>query len=250
VITVTSGTGYTLDTTRPPATGAIENDDYLLDLILDGLPEETAPDPNELSPGAIPPIGGDRTRLELIGESPGYAGTVTLFVNADADAVTLWDSEEDGTQVLPSTWPVGEHPRTLWVETTGVEADIQFIAMFQNKGTIKRDEAKGSTITSAQADITAYRPQHGSGTDAPFEKTRVADEDEESSTHGPGIRINGDDDNKNGHAERRKRTGLSSLAIEAGRVVSRKTGVDRRVVGFSGPQSSVRYKSSLEERVR
>ena len=48
----------------------------------------------------------------------------------------------------------------------------------------------------------------------------------------------------------RKRTGLSSLAIEAGRVVSRKTGVDRRVVGFSGPQSSVRYKSSLEERVR
>jgi hypothetical protein len=32
--------------------------------------------------------------------------------------------------------------------------------------------------------------------------------------------------------------------------VSRKTGIDRRVVGFGGPQSSVRYKSSLEERVR
>ena len=38
--------------------------------------------------------------------------------------------------------------------------------------------------------------------------------------------------------------------LEAGRVVSRKTGIDRRVVGFGGPQSSVRYKSSLEERVR
>ena len=38
--------------------------------------------------------------------------------------------------------------------------------------------------------------------------------------------------------------------IDSGRVVSRKTGIDRRVVGFGGPQSSVRYKASLEERVR
>jgi hypothetical protein len=37
--------------------------------------------------------------------------------------------------------------------------------------------------------------------------------------------------------------------IEAGRVESRRTGIDRRVVGFGGPQSSVRYKASLEERV-
>ena len=44
--------------------------------------------------------------------------------------------------------------------------------------------------------------------------------------------------------------GTIKFDVEAGRVVSRKTGVDRRVVGFSGPQSSVRYKSSLEERVR
>ena len=38
--------------------------------------------------------------------------------------------------------------------------------------------------------------------------------------------------------------------VARGRLLSRSTGVDRRVVGFSGPQSSVRYKSSLEERVR
>jgi len=37
--------------------------------------------------------------------------------------------------------------------------------------------------------------------------------------------------------------------VEAGRVESRRTGIDRRVVGFGGPQSSVRYKASLEERV-
>jgi hypothetical protein len=37
--------------------------------------------------------------------------------------------------------------------------------------------------------------------------------------------------------------------IAAGRVVDRRTGIDRRVVGFGGPQSSVRYKASLEEHI-
>ena len=35
--------------------------------------------------------------------------------------------------------------------------------------------------------------------------------------------------------------------VAAGRVVGRTTAIDRRVVGFGGPQSSVRYKASLEE---
>jgi len=38
--------------------------------------------------------------------------------------------------------------------------------------------------------------------------------------------------------------------IATGRLRSRSTGIDRRVVGFSGPESSVRYKSSLEERLQ
>lgn len=37
--------------------------------------------------------------------------------------------------------------------------------------------------------------------------------------------------------------------LEAGRIVSRRTAIDRRVVGFGGPESSVRYKASLEERL-
>lgn len=37
--------------------------------------------------------------------------------------------------------------------------------------------------------------------------------------------------------------------IEAGRIVSRRTAIDRRVVGFGGPESSVRYKAGLEERL-
>ncbi len=35
--------------------------------------------------------------------------------------------------------------------------------------------------------------------------------------------------------------------VAAGRIVGRATSIDRRVVGFGGPQSSVRYKASLEE---
>ena len=37
--------------------------------------------------------------------------------------------------------------------------------------------------------------------------------------------------------------------IETGRIASRRTAIDRRVVGFGGPESSVRYKASLAERI-
>lgn len=37
--------------------------------------------------------------------------------------------------------------------------------------------------------------------------------------------------------------------VADGRVVSRTTGIDRRIVGFSGPESSLRYKSSLQEKI-
>ncbi len=42
--------------------------------------------------------------------------------------------------------------------------------------------------------------------------------------------------------------GTIRFDVEAGRIVGRRTAIDRRVVGFGGPQSSVRYKASLEER--
>ena len=38
--------------------------------------------------------------------------------------------------------------------------------------------------------------------------------------------------------------------VARGRLLRRSTAVDRRVVGFSGPESSVRYKASLEERLQ
>lgn len=43
--------------------------------------------------------------------------------------------------------------------------------------------------------------------------------------------------------------GTIEFDIAAGRVTSRSTGMDRRVVGFSGGESSLRYRASLDERV-
>ncbi|MFM8892307.1 MAG: hypothetical protein ACKOTB_11925 [Planctomycetia bacterium] len=43
--------------------------------------------------------------------------------------------------------------------------------------------------------------------------------------------------------------GTIEFDVDRGRVLSRSSGIDRRVVGFEGPESSVRYKSSLEERL-
>jgi hypothetical protein len=43
--------------------------------------------------------------------------------------------------------------------------------------------------------------------------------------------------------------GTIEFDIERGRVLRRATGIDRRVVGFEGPESSVRYKAQLDERL-
>jgi hypothetical protein len=127
VITLLPGTGYSFGS-KTVAAGTIENDDYRVDLVLDGLPEETSPVPNELAPGAILPIGGDR--VSLIANVP--AGrTATLAIAKGA--VRVYDQQAGGNPVLgppgqPSIEVVGGQPRAFWVEaiTPGVNlADIE-----------------------------------------------------------------------------------------------------------------------------
>jgi hypothetical protein len=71
----------------------------------------------------------------------------------------------------------------------------------------------GSQIAQAtanQASLTAYRPQgvlslQGANNpkyEDPFPRTEVSEEDENTTLEGPGIRINADDDNQNGQADR------------------------------------------------
>ncbi|MFN9369735.1 MAG: hypothetical protein ACK6CT_13385 [Planctomycetia bacterium] len=151
VLTLLPGAGYGLGT-RTVATGTILNDDYLLDLVLDGLPEETAPEPNELSPGAFLPSGDGRKRLELVVHSPSNAGTITLSVPSGTARITLWDAETGGQQVFPGQWQVGQQPQTLWVENAGLEESVELVAMFQHRGRAKVDKANVSKDVDLDVD--------------------------------------------------------------------------------------------------
>ena len=237
ILTLASGSGYTFDTTRPPATGTIENDDYRLDLILDGLPEESAPPPNELSPGAELPIGGGRTRLDIVVQSPGNAGTVTLTVLSGADKITLWDAEEGGQQVQPGVWPVGQHPRTLWVEDTGLEGDFQLVAMFQNKGVTTDDASKGKVVgaewRTAWADPNGN--QNGTNRITPKVESLTYEVDVDLETGDPaGVRPPGGPDDKavKGTAERLNKW-VDAFAAQAGLGVDKKT--EEQFVGLFNP---------------
>jgi len=185
ILTVLPGAGYGLGT-RTVATGTILNDDYFLDLILDGLPEETVPGPNELSPGAILPIGGGRKRLDIVVQSPGNAGTIALTALSGADKITLWDAEEGGQQLQPGEWPVGQYPRTLWVKDTGLEGSVELVAMFQNRGRTKEDKAKANVI-ALDLDIDS---DNNDGLKTPL---RDAEEEKKEPTVPKRIVVNGND---------------------------------------------------------
>jgi len=58
------------------------------------------------------------------------------------------------------------------------------------------------TASALEADLTAFRPQQGAGSYAPFAKTAVPEAVETDPRQGPGIRLNGDDDNANGLGDR------------------------------------------------
>lgn len=58
-----------------------------------------------------------------------------------------------------------------------------------------------------------------------------------------------DDPRLEAHLLERIWDGEIRFDIETGRIASRRTAIDRRVVGFGGPESSVRYKASLAERI-
>lgn len=71
ILTLASGSGYTFDTTRPPATGTIENDDFFVDLDVDSDND-----------GRIDPDNGPAGTDDPIEEAP--LGRI-IFVNSDDD---------------------------------------------------------------------------------------------------------------------------------------------------------------------
>lgn len=179
ILTLASGAGYTIGTTTP-VTGTIENDDYLLDLILNGLPEESAPSPNELSPGAFLPVGGGR--VSLIADVP--AGRMaTLAIAQGADKVRVYRDATGGTPVLEqgreSMLIVGGSLQPFYVEATAlslIPGDIQFLLTTSGVTSILR-ETVVATAVRVDLDIDSNNdgsidPDDGpSGTDDWIENT-------------------------------------------------------------------------------
>ena len=137
--------------------GVRANAEPFIDIILDDLPEETSPEPNEITPGASL-LTTSRIPLELK-VSLGYAGTVSLIALTGADKVSLWDSEEGGSPVTETQWPAGQQPSSpLWVKSTGIPGDVQFVAMFQVGNKTATDEArlKASDLSLRLIQKSAY----------------------------------------------------------------------------------------------
>lgn len=129
-----------------------------LNLILDSLPEQTQPPPNELNPGAfIPvnsddddgngvadaeqagPIAGEYDLVPLTMKVPSAvtSGTVQLSIPSGAENVKVWQFADKsdgfpllGGSVTARTWDIGSLPGTVYVEAITASAslaDIRFV---------------------------------------------------------------------------------------------------------------------------
>jgi len=113
-------------------------------------------------------------------------------------------TETEFTTIAPS---VGTTSYTDSTATANTLYEYRIVAQNTNGSSPASQSAEA---TANQSSLTAYRPQGvhtaqnptGPIYDNPHPKTPVSEEDENSNTEGPGIRINADDDNENGISDR------------------------------------------------
>ena len=141
---------------------------------------------------AMARLSGSALAVALAAVAPAVAADVCPFTCGDLDG----DGEVNLTDFVAFTDCMGQSPGSspecLCADMDGSGAiDLRDFALFAVLFGHVSDEtppdctgAIGST-----ANLTAYRPQHGADY-APFAWAVVADADEESTTLGPGIRIN------------------------------------------------------------
>lgn len=114
------------------------------------------------------------------------------------------DTETSFTTIAPS---IAGTSHTDSTASTNTLYEYRVVAQNANGNSTPSQSAQA---TAGQANLTAYRPQSVQDAEspidapiyAPFVKRPVRDQDEQSNTLGPGIRINTDDDNNNGQADR------------------------------------------------
>jgi hypothetical protein len=113
-------------------------------------------------------------------------------------------SEIEFTPIAPSV------TSTTYTDSTATANTLYEYRLIAQNAHGSSPASQTAEATSNQSNLTAHRPQGvqnfslptGAPIYDPFPKTRVSEEDEDSNTEGPGIRINADDDNQNGIADR------------------------------------------------
>lgn len=113
------------------------------------------------------------------------------------------DTESEFTTIAPS---VGT---TTYTDTTAASDTLYEYRLLAQNSNGASQASQTAQATTNRSNLTAYRPQQvhdlESPADAPaydpFPKRRVLEQDENSNTLGPGIRINFDDDNNSGVAD-------------------------------------------------
>jgi hypothetical protein len=153
------------------------------------------------------------------------------------DAPIGVDARAVGATSVAVTWQAAAHTTSYAVQRRAVGSETEFTTIAPNVTTTAQTDdtatsntlyeyrvvaqnvhgnspgSQGAEASPNESDLTAYRPQGVHHEDnptgpiydaplAPHIKTPVTEEDENSNTEGPGIRINTDDDNQNGVPDR------------------------------------------------
>ena len=139
----------------------------------------------------------------------------------------IWETEKKEKEIIPFTslhsgteFKLADLPEEVWLEgldkgLASLTLDIHGLnsALFTdmalpNGGAIASTNDSDTVQIGVGIGLTAYRPMHPPGGYAPFQKTAVAEADEVDTKLGPGIRINGDDDDGNGTDRNQSSTNL------------------------------------------
>jgi hypothetical protein len=190
-------TGFGTVNTATPSTG-----DSNGDMDVDGADFLTWQ--RELGQSTVPLVAPREVEARALGPTSGEV-TWQASVGATSYAVQRRrpDTETEFTTIAPNVTATSYTDIGLASDTL---YEYRVIAQ-QNPQSVPSHPAQ---FTTNQSNLTAYRPQGvqsfdnstGEAIYDPFPKTPVIDEHEASSTLGPGIRINADDDNQNGVLDR------------------------------------------------
>jgi len=203
---------YTIEARCGDSTATFELAVVELDVIMQGLDEETESEPNEEAPGGLvllnvdddngngTPDLLDQPLLDASGDPVDDDDLVAIEITLDPAldtgdvsiaapaALKLWQDRAKQS-AAPSSIPAADLPVTLFVE--GRSAGAQFVV----EGSYDPADCTDKVlVTVVDGDLTAYRPQSDRRFDlyAPFSRTAVDESDEGSPLLGPGIRVNGD----------------------------------------------------------